>query len=56
MKIAIFASFSQGKGGGVGRVTHELAEAMCSKGHSVLLVQPGRKTVIEQTNNLKNYT
>ncbi len=53
MKIAIFASFSQGKGGGVGRVTHELAEAMSSKGHSVLLVQPGRKTVIEQTNNLK---
>jgi len=48
MRVVFTTSFREGKGGGCGRVPHEIAHAFAKQRHETVLICPGSKTEIKR--------
>jgi glycosyltransferase involved in cell wall biosynthesis len=48
MKVVFTTFFRESRGGGCGRVSHEIAHAFAQQGHETLLICPGKKTEIKR--------
>ncbi|MCX6725948.1 MAG: glycosyltransferase family 4 protein [Candidatus Shapirobacteria bacterium] len=48
MKIVFTTFFKESKGGGCGRVSHEIAQAFAKEGHETVLVCPGSRTEVKK--------
>lgn len=48
MKVVFTTFFKEDKGGGCGRVSHEIARAFAKQGHETVLICPGSKTEVKK--------
>jgi len=48
MRVVFTTFFSESKGGGIGRVSYEIAQAFAQQGHKTILICPGKKTQLKK--------
>ncbi|MDP3011961.1 MAG: glycosyltransferase family 4 protein, partial [Candidatus Hydromicrobium sp.] len=48
MKVVFITFFRESKGGGVGRVSYEIAQAFAQQDHQTVLICPGEKTQLKK--------
>ncbi|MBU2563705.1 MAG: glycosyltransferase, partial [Actinobacteria bacterium] len=48
MKVVFITFFRESKGGGVGRVSYEIAQAFAQQDHKTVLIRPGEKTQLKK--------
>ena len=48
MRIVFITSFRKSKGGGIGRVSYEIAQAFAQQDHKTVLIRPGEKTQLKK--------
>lgn len=48
MRVVFITFFRKSKGGGIGRISYEIARAFAQQGHKTVLIRPGEKTQLKK--------